>query len=97
MKNFRYLRDSSTLKLDEGKCAGCGMCAKVCPHRVLEILSKRASIADKDACIECGACAMNCPFGAVSVSPGVGCASYILQTWIKKDKASCGCGGSGCC
>lgn len=28
---------------------------------------------------------------------GVGCASYILQTWIKKDKAQCGCGKSECC
>jgi hypothetical protein len=44
--------------------------------------------------MECGACAKNCPTDAIAVSPGVGCASYIIQTWIKgkgKDVAVC-CG-----
>jgi ferredoxin len=42
--------------------------------------------------MECGACAINCPTEAVRVTPGVGCASYIIQGWIKgKDNASCCC------
>lgn len=97
MKGFRYLEGVSTLKLSKEACTGCGMCMNVCPHRVFEMSAKKAGIVDKDACMECGACAMNCPAGALSVTPGVGCASYILQTWFKKDKAECSCGGPACC
>jgi hypothetical protein len=49
--------------------------------------------------MECGACAKNCPVGAVSVTPGVGCATYIIQSWLRRSKGACGCGqeeASGC-
>lgn len=97
MKGFKYLDNVSTLTFDQEICFGCGMCTNVCPHGVFEIVAKKAKIVNKDACMECGACSMNCPVKALKVTPGVGCASYILQTWIKKDKASCGCGGPECC
>ena len=84
------------LKLDVDKCTGCGMCTKVCPHAVFNIENKKASVVDKNACMECGACALNCQVEALSVDPGVGCAAYIIQSWIKgKENASCGDGG--CC
>ncbi len=92
MKNFRYLENVSTLLLNRDKCLGCGICMAVCPHQVFAFQEKKAAIIDKDGCMECGACANNCPEEAITVSPGVGCASYIIQTWIKgKDKASCEC------
>lgn len=97
MKGFRYLEGVATITLDKDLCTGCGMCTNVCPHCVFEINFKKAEFIDKDACMECGACAINCPVGALSVTPGVGCASYILQTWFKKDKTACGCGGAECC
>lgn len=97
MKKFRYLKNVSTLKLNKETCIGCGMCTNVCPHNVFELNSDKVEIIDKNACMECGACTMNCPVNALNVTPGVGCASYILQTWIKKDKASCSCGGPACC
>ena len=37
--------------------------------------------------MECGACATNCPVHAITVTPGVGCAAYIIQTWIRGKKA----------
>ena len=61
-------------------------------------------VLDSDKCVGCGMCTLVCPHGvlamvdakAVSLTPGVGCASYIIQVWLKgKEKASCG--GSGCC
>ena len=82
MKHFRYIDDIATLKLDQNICVGCGMCATVCPHQIFEIHEKKATIMDFDACMECGACAQNCPTAAISVTPGVGCASYIIANWI---------------
>jgi ferredoxin len=95
MNTFRYLSGVATLKLDMKACVGCGICTQVCPHQVLIIVEKKAEIMDMNGCMECGACANNCPVQAITVKPGVGCASYIIQTWIKgKEAASC---GPSCC
>lgn len=88
MKGFRYISGVSTLQLDAGLCVGCAMCTMVCPHQVFELNENKAGIVDLDACMECGACAVNCPVSAISVDPGVGCASYIIKKWIYgKDRA----------
>jgi len=91
MKDFRYLNNVTTLKLDAEKCIGCGMCEIVCPHTVFTLENPKARIVDRDACMECGACAENCPAAAISVTPGVGCVSYIIQTWIKGRNAVIRC------
>lgn len=97
MKDFRYLEDVTTLKLNSDKCIGCRACTIVCPHGVFEMIEKKAIITDLDACMECGACSLNCPPEAISVTPGVGCAAYIIQSWTKGSAlASFGSGG-GCC
>lgn len=95
MKELRYLENVTTLRLDENLCVGCGECTEVCPHGVLTMNDKKAKLVDPNGCMECGACAINCPVSAVTVNPGVGCAAYIIQTWIKgKETATC---GDGCC
>ncbi|MBU2488199.1 MAG: 4Fe-4S binding protein [Proteobacteria bacterium] len=91
MKDFRYLSGVASLRVDEEKCVGCGDCLEVCPHGVLKVEKGKATAVDHDACMECGACAKNCPAGAISLTPGVGCAAYIIQTWLK------GRGGVSCC
>lgn len=91
MKTFRYLNNVSTLRLDTDTCIGCEECTRVCPHQVFECHDKKAVIIDKDACMECGACALNCPSGALSVSPGVGCAAYVIKTWIYGKDAKTAC------
>jgi ferredoxin len=96
MQSLRYIDNVVTLKLDENACVGCGACTLVCPHGVFEMNDRKARIVDLNGCMECGACAKNCPVEALSVTPGVGCAAYIIQVWIKgKEKAACG--GPGCC
>lgn len=91
MTKFKYLSGVSTLEFDVQACVGCGMCAMVCPHGVFRPAEGKAQPAGRDDCMECGACATNCPKSAINVSPGVGCAAYIIQTWIKgKEAASCG-------
>jgi NAD-dependent dihydropyrimidine dehydrogenase PreA subunit len=96
MKTFRYLPGVTTLRLDDNACVGCGMCEIVCPHRVFLMHQKKARIHDVDGCMECGACAKNCPAEAIQVSPGVGCAAYIIQAWIKGKNAAA-CGSAKCC
>jgi NAD-dependent dihydropyrimidine dehydrogenase PreA subunit len=92
MENFRYLPGVTTLTLNPKTCVGCGMCEIVCPHRVFSIENKKARIVDLDGCMECGACAKNCPADAIGVTPGVGCAAYIIQTWIKGKNTAVCCG-----
>jgi ferredoxin len=96
MQSLRYLDDVVTLKLDEDACVGCGLCTQVCPHGVLIVEDRKVKIIDRNGCMECGACSNNCPTAALTVTPGVGCASYIIQVWLK-GKENAACGGSGCC
>ncbi len=96
MKDIRYLSGVTTLQLETAACIGCGMCKMVCPHGVFLIEGDKASIRDRNGCMECGACALNCPVDAIRVTPGVGCAAYIIQTWIK-GKEGAACGRAKCC
>ncbi len=95
MKGFRYLKNVATLELDRAACTGCGRCMEVCPHGVFAIAEGRARIADRDACMECGACARNCAAGAIRVDAGVGCASGLINEWLRERKLG-GVGGN-CC
>lgn len=72
MKNFRYIQGVATLKLDQDRCIGCGICSQVCPHGVFLCRNQSVRIIDGGACMECGACSLNCPAGALEVNPGVG-------------------------
>ncbi|MBM3293519.1 MAG: 4Fe-4S dicluster domain-containing protein [Candidatus Aminicenantes bacterium] len=88
--SLQYLKDVVTLQYDPEKCAGCGMCADVCPHGVFEMNGKKAVLTGRDRCIECGACMTNCPCEAISVRPGVGCAWAILfSAWKAEPVPSC--------
>jgi len=86
-----YLKDVVTLRLDEEKCVGCGMCLLVCPHAVLELTNDRVHIGNRDACMECGACAQNCPVKAIHVQSGVGCATAVINSALGRKNASCCC------
>lgn len=96
MKSFRYLHNATTLELDENACIGCGRCLEVCPHQVFTITGKKAALTDRDACMECGACAKNCPVDAISVDAGVGCASGIINEWLREKNLHLP-GGGNCC
>jgi len=92
MQGLRYIEDAVTLSLDAEKCTGCQVCTIVCPHGVFAMGSdRRAGIVDRGACMECGACALNCAWGAISVTPGVGCAEAIIHSWIHGGQPTCGC------
>lgn len=91
MFGLKYLKGVSTLVLDQERCTGCRLCTIVCPHHVFEMNSKKAMIIDPDACMECGACARNCPTEAISVNAGVGCATAVISSTLKRKGTVC-CG-----
>ena len=93
---FRYLKNVVTLKLDQERCNGCGLCLEVCPQDVFTLNRKVSVISDHDACMECGACARNCPSQAISVRAGVGCAYAVLMDKLNIKGKCCGdvCGCS---
>ncbi len=96
MGQLVYLKDVVTLKLDQKKCIGCGMCLNVCPHQVLSLTNGKVEIASRDACMECGACARNCPVEALRVSAGVGCAAAVINAALGRKSACCTTGSEGC-
>ena len=104
MLKHRYLQDVATLALNPAACTGCGLCLQVCPHAVFRMTTtsdtrgaaprRVVAIANHNACMECGACVRNCPAGALTVTPGVGCAAAILYGLLHGTEPDC---GSGCC
>ena len=97
MRGTTYLKNVTTLKLDQDKCVGCGVCLEVCPHNVFKMVGKKATILNKDLCMECGACQKNCAYEAIKVDSGVGCAAAIIVGAIKGTEPTCGCSSGGCC
>lgn len=57
------------------RCKGCGLCAQVCPKKIVEIQKQRrnekgyytAQCTDADKCISCAMCATMCPDCAIKV------------------------------
>lgn len=96
MTSFNYIKNVTTLKFNELKCVGCGMCVTVCPHRVFQLTGKKATLINKDKCMECGACELNCVANAIQVKRGVGCATAVLNSYFNNGNVSCGC-DSACC
>ena len=93
---LRYLKNVSTLRIDQVRCGGCGLCAEVCPHSVFRIQDHKAHIIDADLCMECGACAKNCASNALTVRAGVGCAAAVIHGKLTGTEPSCGCSQAEC-
>ncbi len=53
------------VKIDAGKCVGCGACVGTCPVEALEMVDDKA-VVNEDTCIDCGACLSSCPCEAIT-------------------------------
>lgn len=57
------------ISINEELCKGCGLCARACPKKIIEISKSKlnakgyhpAEVADIEACIACASCARTCP------------------------------------
>jgi len=76
--------------VDEEKCTACGMCAKTCPKKLIEIvpknsvsvlcknklIGKEVMTSCKKGCIACKICEKNCPFEAIQVRDNLAVIDY---------------------
>ncbi len=51
---------------EHGKCVGCGLCARNCPAKCIEMIENRPQ-ADLSRCIRCFCCQELCPYHAVEI------------------------------
>ncbi len=58
-------------ELEKASCVGCGVCARSCPAKAIEIRERKARI-DRSACIRCFCCQELCPKGAMKVHRPLG-------------------------
>ncbi len=64
---YNILRPSPDFIHD--KCVGCGICARNCPAKCIEMIKKRPYV-DLSRCIRCFCCQELCPYHAVEIKRG---------------------------
>ncbi|MDD4320792.1 MAG: EFR1 family ferrodoxin [Acidaminococcaceae bacterium] len=66
MWTLRVVLDVKHKKLNEAKCNGCGICAKICQAGCIKMENGRPSFSD-EGCLTCFGCAQWCPREAISL------------------------------
>lgn len=56
---------SDKLRVDEGKCVGCGNCENICPMNNIKIIDKK--VLQNNECTMCYRCINNCPKQAMTL------------------------------
>ena len=54
------------IQIDEGKCNGCGLCARACHESAIAIVDGKARLLRDDYCDGLGDCLPACPTGAIA-------------------------------
>ena len=55
------------VRIDEGKCNGCGLCVPACVEEALQIVDGKAKLISETYCDGLGACLGDCPQGAITI------------------------------
>jgi Fe-S-cluster-containing hydrogenase component 2 len=54
------------IKIDEGKCSGCGLCAEACHEGAIAMVNGKAKLTREEYCDGLGNCLPVCPTGAIT-------------------------------
>ena len=85
------------IKIDSGKCNGCGACARACHEGAIEMVSGKACLTREDYCDGLGDCLPACPTGAISFEMREAPAydeAAVLASKNKNVKKPCACPGT---
>lgn len=55
------------IKINQGKCTGCGLCIPNCPEGAMQIIDGKARLISDLFCDGLGACIGHCPEGAITI------------------------------
>ena len=69
------------IKLDQSKCNGCGLCARICIVNLWGMKDGVAFIRDdyKENCLECGSCSQVCEPGAIDFNYPTGGTGVVFE------------------
>lgn len=85
------------IKIDEGKCNGCGNCVTTCAEGALKIIDGKARLVSETYCDGLGACIGECPQGALTIEERPGeafseeAANHHLSAHGVSEPLPCGC------
>ncbi|NHI92299.1 MAG: 4Fe-4S dicluster domain-containing protein [Candidatus Lokiarchaeota archaeon] len=59
----------SNVKMEIGRCTGCGVCVDECPNNVFELDEEKFKIKRiaEENCTDCYLCVESCPSGCLSI------------------------------
>lgn len=77
---IRLIRGIETIRLNDEKCTGCGMCYDICPVGVYKIVDekKKSIMDDLTRCTACSACVTQCPTDALYLDTGIKPQTYLF-------------------
>ncbi len=82
------------IRIDEGKCNGCGACAAACHEGAIEMVDGKARLTREDYCDGLGDCLPACPTGAISFEEREAPAYDEEAVKASRKTLACGCPGT---